>query len=356
MYDSQYILFFKTNFLCKGYQRSIIFDPAREQYIFVPNSLADILEVANKFTIGQIKRMFNDKDGVIDSYIDLLLKLEFIIITKNKSLIGQFPPLNQDWQQPYIITNAIVIINTLNELNIKSIEALCKIGCPYLEIRLLSKTDLNIFEEKIIKPMLQYKIQTVHLYIGFSLNSVLFDFLDELFKRYFFIRYYYNCGQNERIENLGIHIECIDFNKGCGIVHRDLFSLQLPHYTESLAHNTCLNRKIAIDAEGNIKNCPSMKESYGNIKDTTLEEALGKPGFKKYWNITKDQITKCKDCEFRHICTDCRAYTDNPEDIYSAPLKCGYDPYTCTWEEWSTNPLKQQAIDHYAMWPVVKRS
>jgi len=66
----------------------------------------------------------------------------------------------------------------------------------------------------------------------------------------------------------------------------------------------------------NIKNCPSMKESFGNIKDTTLEEALNKHGFKKYWNIKKDDVTKCKDCEFRYICTDCRAYIADPSDIF----------------------------------------
>lgn len=87
----------------------------------------------------------------------------------------------------------------------------------------------------------------------------------------------------------------------------------------------------------------------GNIKDTTLQEALDHPDFRKYWNITKDQIAVCKDCEFRYICTDCRAYIENPEDIYSKPLKCGYNPYTSEWEEWSTNPLKQTAIDFYAM-------
>lgn len=35
--------------------------------------------------------------------------------------------------------------------------------------------------------------------------------------------------------------------------------------------------------------------------------------------------------------------------MYAKPLKCGYNPYTCEWEEWSTNPLKQQAIDYYGM-------
>ena len=92
-----------------------------------------------------------------------------------------------------------------------------------------------------------------------------------------------------------------------------------------------------------------MSQSFGNIKDTTLAEALEKPDFKKYWNINKDKIHVCKDCEFRYICTDCRAYVEDPEDILSKPLKCGYNPYTGEWSEWSTNPLKQKAIEHYGM-------
>jgi hypothetical protein len=83
------------------------------------------------------------------------------------------------------------------------------------------------------------------------------------------------------------------------------------------------------------------------IKDTTL--AVEKPGFRKYWDINKDKIHVCKDCEFRYICTDCRAYVEDPEDILSKPLKCDYNLYTGEWSEWSTNPLKQKAIDFYGM-------
>ena len=101
----------------------------------------------------------------------------------------------------------------------------------------------------------------------------------------------------------------------------------------------------SIDKDGFIRNCPSMPQHFGNIKDTSLENALNHPDFRKYWNVNKDIIEVCKDCEFRHICTDCRAYTERThfeEDIdLSKPLKCGYNPYTNEWAEWSTNPLKQ---------------
>ncbi|MDQ1098727.1 SPASM domain peptide maturase of grasp-with-spasm system [Chryseobacterium sp. SORGH_AS909] len=94
-----------------------------------------------------------------------------------------------------------------------------------------------------------------------------------------------------------------------------------------------------------------MSRNFGNIKNISLEEAVNHKDFKQYWNLTKDSIEVCKDCELRYVCTDCRAYTEQTHtkdglDI-SKPLKCGYDPYTGTWKEWSTNPLKQKAIKAY---------
>lgn len=127
-------------------------------------------------------------------------------------------------------------------------------------------------------------------------------------------------------------------------------------YTESVNHNSCLNGKISVDSNGNIKNCPSTSELFGNIKSNTLAEAIEMPGFRKYWDISKEKIHVCKDCEFRFICSDCRAYIEDPEDMYSKPLKCGYNPYTGEWSEWSTNPLKQNAIDFYGMRDLIKSS
>ena len=98
-----------------------------------------------------------------------------------------------------------------------------------------------------------------------------------------------------------------------------------------------------------------MLKSYGNVNEIKIVNALQNKSFKKYWNVTKDQIDVCKDCEYRYVCTDCRAYIETPDDMYSKPLKCGYDPYTNKWEEWSTNPLKQKAIEYYGMQELVKK-
>lgn len=52
-------------------------------------------------------------------------------------------------------------------------------------------------------------------------------------------------------------------------------------------------------------------------------------------------------CEFRYICTDCRAFLVDPRDSRSKPLKCGYNPESGLWKEWSDNPLSQESIEHY---------
>lgn len=254
-----------------------------------------------------------------------------------------------EWDFPGIISNAVICIGTNNYLNSDITIQLDNLGVESVAILATRKFDLeknlnyfngtnitsisvygtleNIGDEKLIKNIKSNRLKTVYVFES-KLERV--DYTDE-----------------------GKHIfyskEKFDSIKGCGFIHLDLFSLDIVTYTESLNHNSCLNRKISIDAEGYIKNCPSMKESFGNIKDTTLAEAIEKSGFKKYWDINKDKIHVCKDCEFRYICTDCRAYVEDPEDILSKPLKCGYNPYSGEWSEWSTNPLKKSAIKYYGM-------
>ena len=109
-------------------------------------------------------------------------------------------------------------------------------------------------------------------------------------------------------------------------------------------HLVQLEAQITIDRHGNIKNCPSRPEQYGNIENISLAETLNDPVFKKWWYIHKDEIEVCRDCEFRYNCTDCRAFLKDSDDIYSKPLKCGYNPYSNVWEDWSTNTLKAKKI------------
>lgn len=130
----------------------------------------------------------------------------------------------------------------------------------------------------------------------------------------------------------------------CGKISLDLFVCNITSFSEFRKFNSCLNCKISIDSNGEIKNCPSFKESFGNISSSSLVEVLNDTNFQKLWHISKDKISVCKECEYRYICVDCRAFLEEPDNICSKPLKCGYNPSTGKWSDWRKHKHKQRAI------------
>jgi radical SAM protein with 4Fe4S-binding SPASM domain len=76
-----------------------------------------------------------------------------------------------------------------------------------------------------------------------------------------------------------------------------------------------------------------MSEHFGHINEVSLMEVLIKKDFSVLWGITKDDILICKDCEFRYMCTDCRAHIQDKNNVTSKPINCEYDPYTALWRK-----------------------
>ena len=76
-----------------------------------------------------------------------------------------------------------------------------------------------------------------------------------------------------------------------------------------------------------------MRKVFGNIHNDNfnLLKIIKTNDFRKFWTVKKDDVDVCKDCEFRYICLDCRAYLSDPNNIYSKPQKCNYDPYNNIW-------------------------
>lgn len=303
--------------------------------------------------VDLIKNMFAfQEDETIDEYFNFLIKNEIVFFTTDPSL---FPKLNLNWDDPAEITNAVIDFRDTIAHWRPFLHQVDNLGCKHVQLRFFSVSHFDILMS-VLEELDVCNISSVEIILKNS-DWITKENLHELTLRHrrIFAFCIHSADSNEE-HNMHMPMgkvfyieDNLNSSAHCGKISPSSFSINIPTFTESQHFNSCLNRKISIDVDGNIKNCPSMPSSFGNIKDTTLREALDHPDFKKYWNITKDQIAVCKDCEFRYICTDCRAYLESPEDAYSKPLKCGYNPYTCEWEAWSANPLKQQAIDYYGM-------
>lgn len=353
----------------KGACRSAICDLTRQELIFFPTDYYQVLEYLTSDKIGPLLAALScpEEKQLVTDFIRFLDQHELITFLEDPAL---FPPLAEAWDLPALIQNAIVDVDARHHDFGRLFGELDELGCQYVQIRcfsnLLQPQDLH----RILTGARHKSIQGVELLLRHDpaipdeayihlveeqpllsdltihsapeARTLLVDYgCDEVSGRY--IR-----------KQIRLVTQAISSHLHCGVLSiKNLNAPTVHNFFETKRHNGCLNRKVSVDAAGQIKNCPSMAQSYGNIGDTRLLEAIVKPGFQDKWHITKDQIDTCRDCELRYVCSDCRAYVDNPQDPYSKPLKCGYNPYTATWEEWSQHPLKQRAVQYYGLEKVV---
>ncbi|MFD2286169.1 grasp-with-spasm system SPASM domain peptide maturase [Pedobacter petrophilus] len=354
-----YLNLFANCLLVKGANRSLICDLQLNKSYPISNGVYDILSFLKEHAIEDCI----DKYGLVNeeailSYVDFILYKELGF--KDDRILEELAPLNLSWDNFSDITNVIIEYNENLNYDCQFIKQLFNLNVSGLEIRCYHSPNLEklgAFLETFNGTVLNH----IKLILPYS-SDLNIKVLEKLIKK------------NLRIKNFLIHsapsdttfkvykdsVQVIHFAQAinnclfCGMIRSAYFTTNIELFTESQHHNTCLNRKLSITGDGLIKNCPSMQESYGNMLETELDNVLADKDFRKYWNLKKDDVAVCKECEFRYVCTDCRAFTEqtkkNNEGLdISKPLKCGYNPYTNQWDEWSTNPLKQKAIQNYGM-------
>lgn len=335
-----YYLPFSNISYTKGYNQAIMCDHEKQKSAPIPNSFVDFITLCKSNTVAELETLFAESLEVFESYVAYALENKLIFISNSNNDQQLFlKKQDKKYTYPSDISNVIIDVKSFSELRQNIIaEKLSVFTCIDIEIRFFGSFKIDVIQ-KFISPLCTTNVRAIKLLINASSLKNIQEVM-ALFDEHDLV--------NNIILFAASHLSeaeipsgyCIQFlhkdevnEHDCGAVSPYFFSGQSLHYQESQCHNTCLNRKLSIDADGNIKNCPSMKNHYGNIQDTAPLAVVKKADFRKYWYFKKDDIDVCQDCEFRHICTDCRAYTKDPENQYSQPAKCNYNPYLALWQE-----------------------
>lgn len=296
--SSSYFILFSSSILVKGVCQTAIIDLQRKQLNFIPNSLFQIIQECKTFTIKEVYKKYSTDTKTLDEYFKWLLNKE-VGFFGTKTDIDSFPKMPRKWDFPSLISNAILDWDKDSNYNIlDSVEQLDELNCFHIQFRFYSVKDNSIIDN-ILKACSQLSFRSLeivlplHSFEKMPNNSYIESYskLSSLIIYGCDIKEYEPTFKDSRIKFID---DNIDNCHSCGVITPSYFSTSVEHYTESLKFNTCLNRKISIDVNGEIKNCPSMKKSYGNIKNTTLIEALNKKGFKDVWHIKKDDIKFAK--------------------------------------------------------------
>lgn len=334
MDKSKCIKLFECCIPVQGAVRALICDLQRGTFDYISIGLYEILTDYDRQSLNEIYEIFSYLDAkILDEYFEWLIKKEYIFLTDEPY---SFPSIDTKFETPEIINNAIIDIDENSQHDFIAIfSALDKLGCKYIEIR--SYVPLLIEDLlKILTPCNNLRFRNIDVITKYiSCNEIE---LNDIFNRFIVVsKVIFHSAPITKNTNpmpsrwVVYTKQMIISEQCCGKIGINNFSINIETYLESKSANTCLNKKVSIDKHGNIKNCPSLITSFGNISNNSIIDVVVSSDFQKTWKITKDQINVCKVCEYRYICTDCRAFQNN-ESIFDKPVKCNYNPYSASWE------------------------
>ena len=300
---NEFFIFYSNISIIKGFKRTLLVDMQLKKNYLISNILLDFIN-DDRINLSKIDSLTQESKKIIKKWLDYFIENNLGHYTNNPEL---FPKMSSVFYSSSQITNLVIEISKTNyeKLTTEVLPKIDKLGVKAMVIIFVDQTfDFEDFNQYFRDSGVEH----IELYLPFNIYDDIKFKLISTQKRIRKITFYglqnskENCLYNDLI--IEFLVNRVSLIKSCGNIFVSDNLINNKIIFESINHNSCLNKKLAIDKDGNIKNCPSMPESFGNIKDTTIEQALNHPNFKKYWNITKDQIEVCKDCEFRHICTD----------------------------------------------------
>ncbi len=340
MKNNKYLILFNDCIPVLGYKRSIIYNIHSSQYFFIPNELYKILSYKLSNSIVDILDDYSIEDRtIVNEYFSFIIENELGFYHSNSN---DFISIDPVFSKPTTINNAVIQINhsildnyidliyQLENLGCESIQLIFPDSISYAELlKFLSSFNtssiLNI-ELMINKSFQLEECQSIHKVQPRISSFHFFNTSEFKYDSYEYFNIFHS--KNDAFDD-----------SNCGAVSPSFFNFNFISFFESLNTNSCLNCKLSIDKNGFIKNCPSMDRHYGHINNTKLDDVVKLSKFQKWGNYKKDEIDVCKDCEFRYMCTDCRVFISDKNNILSQPSKCGYNPYIAKWkneEDWKS--------------------
>jgi len=347
----------------EGACKSAIYDLTRHEIVRFPSVYLDILKDAQKDTVASVLSRAEDEQSrqSMAEFFTFLIQKEFVNFSVDPGIL---PSIREGWDAPCQIQNAIIDIKEKAHDFASIFHQLDKLGCEIVQIRCFANL-YSLAEIRAIVALARHtSVQGIELllkydpscpeeaYVEFVESEPIVSGLtihSSPMERELVTTF--GCGNESEasiVKRVVLVKDKISSEHHCGVIHvGNVTPPTAALFFENRLYNGCLNRKISIDAEGLIRNCPSMTASFGHHTQTSLVEVSMANEFRGAWHIRKDVIKECRDCEFRYACTDCRAYLKDAQDAYSKPLKCGYDPYTGTWENWDSGRAEDWVITHY---------
>jgi len=323
----KYLKFHSSCIPVKGDKRGVIYDLQRGSLYFIPNSIIDLFVDNSKNTIEYLFLKFPNQEELVNKYLIYLIENELIFLTND---IDKFPNLSLKFERPFLLDIIFIELDSFSNSKKSLLEEVNTLGCTQVVIVTHQSIVVDTLKE-VIDLLSESKIQIIDLITKYDSKIVthileLHNMSPRLRKTIFFD------SLNNTNDN---YIEFTSKNLNNILTKRvkdtnDLIINQ-DAYFESLKHNLFFNRKVYISDNGDIKHYFNENEFYGNIKNCTIQSIVNSNDFQNLWNITKENIEECKNCEFRYLCPDNRIPLIKNNKYFHETL-CKYNPKEAKWD------------------------
>ncbi|WAS95762.1 grasp-with-spasm system SPASM domain peptide maturase [Nannocystis punicea] len=346
----------------EGYAASAVYDLTRGLISTFPSAYFPFFELFRARRLREIVDALapEERDDFVE-FLDFLMEHEYVAVVDDAA---SFPEISQSWDAPCKIHNAIVDVRERHHDYRKIIAELDALGCQHLQVRGYSKLFGLTELAELARLCRDSSIQTLEAVLAHDPAVRDDDYVAVVSANRIIASLVVHSADGDRqlvvdygargaaaglvTMEIQLTVKPLESHLDCGhIARRQLLPPSTQTFNELHHFNGCLNRKLSIDEGGEVRNCPTMRGSFGDHRAVSLADVVSREDFRRVWRARNDEIQVCRDCPYRYACTGCRALLEDPDAGDSKPLKCGYDPYTDSWTDWRARPNAAATLTRY---------
>jgi len=310
---NNYLKIFATVQPVLGYTRSVIYDLVKESYDFIPNDLCEFIMSNDGRDVGEF---------LGDDYIDVIIKNKWGILCSAYE-VAFFPPMSLNWEQPYLINNALILINEDGNglFQILSSLGANPILCKYVTLvafQYIDETKLKIVFDIIDN----FPYITFDVYLTFS-REINYSAVKRNVKNMVI----FSADKDLKSNDVIYTSNAIEFD----FISPSYFNCNVSTFAESQHHNIYYNSKIIIDENNYVINNVQSRNRIALFEPHKLHEILYLLKAENLWDLPKDQIDVCKTCEFRYMCSDMCQIIKRTDGSFFRSKECLYNPFIAKW-------------------------
>lgn len=253
---------------------------------------------------------------------------EELIFECPEEFIDQFPDIDLLLERPGHIDSSVIRIPSINGPVVKALE---RVGCQHIAV-LLKSSEIGLIPS-FFRNLDITSITSASLHFEDVPTQRIIQNLNSDRAQYGRLRFIGVHGDADMIPTDGHHLAMHVLPNPRGNLHTPFLTMNQEVYMDALRSNSYFKRKIFIDDQGRISD-DGANWSRPNIPSklpNAIKMHLSSDDEPDIWNICKDDIAICHDCELRYMCIDQRLPSTCVSGGRHYTTECTYNPYIAKW-------------------------